>query len=255
MTIRTTTTILLFILSGVYVHYYGKNIVKLNRWLVISWLIEGFLRVLQSVLYETEANIKVVDVIYMVYWVLSEINHLIFFLTVFRLKAIAIYTDLKNDSAEKIMKQLKTHRNIRQCFILMRALITFFQLWTYTKPVTAVSSDWYVSLNLTFSMVALVIMMCMQVYVLSNILQMQTQFRRYGHIKTHYGELLTVIIYIVHFGYCLFWFVVEPIILYKVNVGNFECSSGIQTSYANIRYWAIIGWPLSYQVAFFAIIY
>ena len=45
-------------------------------------------------------------------------------------------------------------------------------MWTYTKPVTAVTSDWYVSFNLTFSMVALVIMMCMHVYVLSNILQM-----------------------------------------------------------------------------------
>ena len=38
------------------------------------------------------------------FWVLSEINHLIFFLTVFRLKAVAIYTDLNNDSSEKIMK-------------------------------------------------------------------------------------------------------------------------------------------------------
>lgn len=62
-----------------------------------------------------------------------------------------------------------------------------------------------------------------------------------------------VICYIVHFGYCLFWFVIEPIILYKVNVGNFECSYGIQQAYAYVRYWSVIGWPLAAQVGFFAI--
>lgn len=73
---------------------------------MISWLVESIVRWLAEILKNTEAKINypnVTEGIYMVYWVLGEINHLVFFLTVFRLKAIAIYTDLKNDRAEKIM--------------------------------------------------------------------------------------------------------------------------------------------------------
>jgi hypothetical protein len=87
---------LLFFVSYLTFKIYGDNI----KGLVISWLVEAVIRIISEIALILHANAYFDEALYLIYWILTEINHLIFIHTVFRMRTVAIYTDLNNDNLE-----------------------------------------------------------------------------------------------------------------------------------------------------------
>ena len=114
---------------------YGHGIHGLNLGLMISWAVCSLLRITISVLkwYEVELGITESTrwIVYLVWWILEEINFIVFLSFMFKLKVIEIYMS-PDEAKGSIQSRLKT---------LLRLMYTFFLL--YVVVVTSQISIWF----------------------------------------------------------------------------------------------------------------
>lgn len=114
---------------------YGHGIHGLNLGLMISWAVCSLLRITISVLkwYELELGITESTrwIVYLVWWILEEINFIVFLSFMFKLKVIEIYMS-PDEAKGSIQSRLKT---------LLRLMYTFFLL--YVVVVTSQISIWF----------------------------------------------------------------------------------------------------------------
>jgi hypothetical protein len=102
---------------------------------MISWAVCSLLRITISVLkwYEVELGITESTrwIVYLVWWILEEINFIVFLSFMFKLKVIEIYMS-PDETKGSIQSRLKT---------LLRLMYTFFLL--YVVVVTSQISIWF----------------------------------------------------------------------------------------------------------------
>jgi hypothetical protein len=102
---------------------------------MISWAVCSLLRITISVLkwYEVELGITESTrwIVYLVWWILEEINFIVFLSFMFKLKVIEIYMS-PDEAKGSIQSRLKT---------LLRLMYTFFLL--YVVVVTSQISIWF----------------------------------------------------------------------------------------------------------------
>ena len=87
----------LFPVLAIYtVYHHGRSIVSLNKLLIIGWAAEDLLRFVSAFLdyFWPENPVH----LFMIDWILSEVNYITFIYIIFRLKAVEIYLDKSNDS-------------------------------------------------------------------------------------------------------------------------------------------------------------
>ena len=83
---------------------------------------------------------------------------------------------------------------------------------------------------------------------------MQQTFREFGHIKGYNAEKTAIILYLIFLGAQIYWWFVVPIYVVKMESGNFSCGHTDQVVFLVFHIWLFIGWPLSYQIMFVALI-
>jgi hypothetical protein len=101
----------------------------------------------------------------------------------------------------------------------------------------------------------MLIMMAVHFYLICMAFQMQALLRRYNHITGRKGELLISISYFFFIGYTIKWFALLPIINYSHIIYGYECTFSMKVFFTIVRYWGTLGWPFSYQAAFFALMW
>lgn len=155
----------------------------------------------------------------------SDISYLMFLNIIFRLKALLIYLDKENDSEEKIIDQLANLKHTRIFYILLLALIKFFQL-SGLVGMEAKFSDtlWYAWGYLILSLITIVVRVAAHVYILGIGLNLQRLLRRFKHITGYKGEVVIALYYLAFSGYLIFWQIVTPVIIFVVRTRGFECS-------------------------------
>lgn len=196
------------------------------------------------------------EALYIIYWVLSEINHLIFIRAVFRLKTLAIYTDLNNDNVQQINRSIQLNNTLSWAYIIFRSLITLFQGLVHYRMLGDLQENRNLAIMfLYFNFTVAAIMIVVHIYLIYMTFQMQALLRRYNHITGRKGELLISISYFLFIGYIFRWFILWPIINYSHITYGYECSSFMKVLFAIVRYWSTLGWPFSYQAAFFALMW
>lgn len=100
---------------------HGQNIRRSNVWLLWSWAVETTIR-LVLVIYR-EAGYSVNDAFWLVWTILSVMNYVWFNLTMFKLKAIAVYMDEENEREVDIKAELSRLQYIRFAFALTNAVL------------------------------------------------------------------------------------------------------------------------------------
>jgi hypothetical protein len=100
---------------------HNQNIRRSNVWLLWSWAAETTIRLVLVMM--REAGYSVNDAFWLVWTILSVSNYVWFNLTMFKLKAIAVYMDEENEREVDIKAELSRLQYIRFAFALMNALL------------------------------------------------------------------------------------------------------------------------------------
>ena len=83
---------------------------------------------------------------------------------------------------------------------------------------------------------------------------MQRILREYRLIEGYKGEFLLIFMYTIHFLSAIVrQFIIMPVLLLRINSTNFHCSHQF-TSFMQVMYLTFrVGWPLSFQILFMAV--
>lgn len=84
----------------------------------------------------------------------------------------------------------------------------------------------------------------------------QELFRKYEHIEGYRGEKTLMTIYLYFCGTLLYYYILKPIVIVKINADDdFTCSSGLKKLFLFMNVWQESGFPLSQQLIFFTIMW
>lgn len=102
---------------------YRTNLIRINRCLLYSWAVESIFRIILGILnYVYSTFLYVPDLFFQP---LDYANTVVFVLIIFRLKAVEIYMDENNKTADDISRELTRLRNIRLVYGIAFAVTLF----------------------------------------------------------------------------------------------------------------------------------
>ena len=78
------------------------------------------------------------------------------------------------------------------------------------------------------------------------IFNMQSLLRSFGYIKGYYGEVRLCATYFFFAGFEVYWYIVYPVFIFKINTSEYTCSDGVRDFVSASREWASFVRPIAY---------
>ena len=82
----------------------------------------------------------------------------------------------------------------------------------------------------------------------------QALFRKYGHINSHLGEIFISMLFLLYNVFLLALYV-EPVVIFRVYVGDYECSQEMVNFLAITNKMQLLFRPLIGQIIFFMVMW
>lgn len=149
---------------------------------------------------------------------------LLFMVSIFRLKKIVILMNKSNKTVEQVKKEIKTHQILSFSFYLFFIADKTYLL--YTNSLTKIDPSNLqveVKFSMGISVIAFVIFLLVDFYLIDMVLVLQKLFRKYGHTKGYFSDLFIIINYVLYVGQPIFWLVDTTIFFYVVT-RDYECN-------------------------------
>ena len=141
--IAVITSLTYFFFTGLLFYKHGANIQKVNKFLLINWIIERcFYLILVSTKEIKELGFERLTKIIMSPWfsfsyfILSNLNYLVLYFTLFRLKIMQVYMDPKSKSEAMIKAKL-----LRLQLFRIVATIVIGSMLAYGVTMTIISRE------------------------------------------------------------------------------------------------------------------
>ena len=117
------------------------------------------------------------------------------------------------------------------------------------------STEGFAVYYFTFSAIFLVIRVYAELFLLQMALKMQELFRAHGHVKNKKPRLFIFLCYFIYCGSLVYQYIFKPSVLLRINTSDYECSYPIKLLFSFSLSWAMIAWPLSFQISFIGMIW
>jgi hypothetical protein len=252
------TSLVYFILFFLVFLKHGEHIVKLNKILLISWFVEAVLSVAVTT-FSLNHGIKSMNggIFFNIWTLVSTLNFILFIYIMFWLKSIQIYMDKENRTGQEIREKLSRLKTIRKIYCIAIGVSSFSgQVAVFAKGLfrKVIESQKFALINLNVQIFLLFISCSVHFYLIKMGITMQRILREYRLIEGYKGECVLISTYTIHFlSAVIRQFIIMPVLLLKINSSHTHCSHQV-TSFMQVIYLAFrVGWPLSFQILFMAV--
>jgi hypothetical protein len=109
-------------------------------------------------------------------------------------------------------------------------------------------------LNLIFNSFYLLFSTCAHVYLLATAFNMQSLFRKFGHVKGYFAEVYVLTLYLVFWGYLGYWYVLKPILVWRLNTSDYFCTLPMEKAIAIFTLWQASARPICFQLIFLGLL-
>jgi hypothetical protein len=198
--------------------------------LIISWSVEALMELILAIMalageipkneLATHSINPGANILYMIWYALSELNFLGFLAFLFRLKAVDCYFNPLNLTVDNIANQLESASKIRIVYLFYYCIIVISQMMiTFSFASDMVTSSAYGWFNLRFNVISLCIMAYVHSIFLKSAIQKQGVFRAMGYVgKTDKSpEMIIIGGYSIYCGYLLYWYIMMPLTVLLVS--------------------------------------